>query len=345
MHEGMRWRHHASAALLMVGLASITAAQTGQTTGPAGTNTTSTTATAKTTTPPWTYATPLDPNGTLANPRHGVPIPLWPQGAPMAQGSEPIDVPSITPYLPATPAPTGTGVIICPGGSYARLAMDHEGRQVADYFNHLGITAFVLVYRLGPKYHHPVELTDAQRAIRLVRTFAPQLELRADRIGLMGFSAGGHLASTAGTHSDPGRAEAPDPIDRASSRPDFLVLGYPVITMTEAFVHAASRRNLLGETPDPALLDLLSNDKQVTAQTPPTFLFHTDEDKGVPVENSVAFYLALRRAGVPAELHVYQRGGHGVGLAKKDPVVSSWPDRLTGWLQVRGLLPGGEMTP
>jgi acetyl esterase/lipase len=182
-----------------------------------------------------------------------------------------------------------------------------------------------------------VELGDAQRAIRTVRSKAAEYRLLPDRIGIMGFSAGGHLASTAGTHFDAGDANAPDPIDRLSSRPDFLVLCYAVISFGE-FAHQGSRRNLLGENPDPKLVESLSNETQVTERTPPTFLFHTTTDATVPVENSVMFYAALRKAGVPAELHIYERGPHGVGLAQTDEALSTWPARLADWLRVRGLL-------
>jgi acetyl esterase/lipase len=228
-------------------------------------------------------------------------------------------------------------VIVCPGGSYQHLSMDKEGYQVAQWLNSLGVSAFVLQYRLGPRYHHPIELQDAQRAIRLVRSRASEYSLRPDRIGIMGFSAGGHLASTAGTHFDAGNAGAADPIDHAASRPDFLVLCYPVISFT-SYVHQGSMNALLGEHPDPKLVENLSNELQVTAQTPPTFLFHTDADKTVPAEDSVLFYLALRKAGVPAELHIYEHGNHGAGLAATDATLSSWPARLAGWLRGRGLL-------
>ena len=276
-----------------------------------------------------------------------MPITLWQGGAPLAQGTAEEDVPTLTPYYPANPAPTGTAVIVCPGGSYMRLAMDHEGKQVAEWMNMIGVTAFVLKYRLGPKYHHPVMLIDAQRAIRYVRSLAPALKLDASRVGIMGFSAGGHLASTAGTFlDDPTPASvARDEIDRGNSRPDFLILGYPVISLTESYAHKLSRTNLLGPQPEAALLDRLSNDKQVTKNTPPTFLFHTDDDAGVPPENSATFYLALKRAGVPAELHVYQHGKHGVGLAPSDPVLSTWPARLADWMRVRGLVPTPSPAP
>jgi acetyl esterase/lipase len=263
---------------------------------------------------------------------------LWPAGAPGAVGDQDLDKPTLSIY-PADPAKaTGTGVVVCPGGGYGALAMDHEGKQIAEYLNSLGISAFVLKYRLGPRYRHPAPLDDAQRAIRSVRSRAKELGVAPDRIGIWGFSAGGHLASTAGTHFDSGDATASDPVGRVSSRPDFMILAYPVITFTSEHMHKGSRRNLLGDTPDPKLVDLLSNEKQVTPQTPPTFLFHTNEDSGVPPENSVYFYLALRKAGVPAEMHIYEKGRHGVGLAPKDPILSSWAGRLTDWFRTRGLI-------
>jgi acetyl esterase/lipase len=267
---------------------------------------------------------------------------LWPNGAPGAQGNEDIDQPSLAPYIVPAGRGTGTAVVVCPGGGYRGLAMDHEGDQVAKWLNSLGVSAFVLKYRLGPKYHHPVELGDAQRAIRTVRAKAAEYRVAPDRVGIMGFSAGGHLASTAGTHFDAGDASAADPIDRAGSRPDFLVLGYPVISFTTPYTHKGSLQNLLGDNPDPKLVESLSNELQVTAQTPPTFLFHTTADTTVPVENSVLFYLALRKAGVPAEMHIYERGPHGLGLAPLDEALSSWPSRLAAWMRVHGLLNGAR---
>jgi acetyl esterase/lipase len=264
-------------------------------------------------------------------------VPLWPNGAPAALGTEDADKPTLTVYRAARGA-NGTAVVVAPGGGYGALAMDHEGRQVVAYFNAMGVTAFVLKYRLGPKYHHPIQLGDAQRAMRLARSRAAELGIIADRIGMMGFSAGGHLTATAGTHFVDGKPDAADPIDRLSSRPDFLILGYPVISLDAAIGHAGSRRNLLGDTPDPKLLEDLSLDTRVTAQTPPTFLFHTNADTGVPPENSVRFYLALRRAKVPAEIHIFENGPHGVGLALGDPALGTWPVLLTNWLRGRGLL-------
>jgi acetyl esterase/lipase len=265
-------------------------------------------------------------------------VPLWPNGAPGALGNDDSDKPTLTVFSPWDKPVSRTAIVVCPGGSYGMLADNHEGRQVANWLNSLGMVAFVLKYRLGPRYHHPIELGDAQRAIRLVRTQAAQYGVAPDRIGIMGFSAGGHLASTAGTHFDAGDPAAADPIDHASSRPDFLVLGYPVISFTTPYRHQGSLKNLLGDHPDPKLVENLSNELQVTPRTPPTFLFHTNEDTGVPAENSVLFYLALRKAGVPAEMHIFERGPHGVGLALADPALAMWPTLLANWFRVRGLL-------
>jgi acetyl esterase/lipase len=262
---------------------------------------------------------------------------LWPGGAPGALGTEDSDRPSLTIY-PAARTPVPTGVVVAPGGGYGALANDHEGRQVAAYFNAMGVSAFVLRYRLGPRYHHPIEIGDASRAVRYVRAMADELKIAPDRIGLMGFSAGGHLAATTATLSNAGRPDDPDPIERMSSRPDFLILGYPVISFDPAIAHMGSRRNLLGDNPDPALVTLLSAETQVTPTTPPTFLFHTTADTGVPAENSIRFYLALKAAKVPAELHIFENGPHGVGLALGDPALSAWPVLLTNWLRGRGLL-------
>src|SRR6478672_2495052 len=271
---------------------------------------------------------------------------LWPNGAPGALGQGEDDKPAITVYRPWGHNLCGTAVIVAPGGSYGFLASNHEGRQVANWFNAMGITAFVLKYRLGPRYHHPIELGDAQRAIRLVRSRAREFEILPDRIGMMGFSAGGHLASTTATHFDSGNPAAADAIDHASSRPDFVILGYPVITLAAPYAHGGSAKNLLGENPNPKLVQELSNELQVTPQTPPTFLFTTSEDNVVPAENSVSFYLALHKAGVPAEMHVFEKGPHGVGLDLGDPALSEWPVVLANWLRGRGLLtkPGDGTT-
>ena len=272
-----------------------------------------------------------------AQPQAPKPMPLWADGAPGALGTADEDTPTLTPYLAPAARAVGTAVIVCPGGGYLHLSMEKEGSDVARWWNSLGVTAFVLKYRLGPKYHHPIELGDAQRAIRTVRARASEWGVRPDRVGIMGFSAGGHLTATAGTHFDSGKPDAVDAIERQSSRPDFLVLGYPVVSFTQN-VHQGSKRALLGDNPDPKRVENLSNELQVTAQTPPTFLFHTSNDQTVPVENSVMFYLALHKAGVPAEMHIYENGPHGVGLAPTDEALSSWPARLADWMRGRGLL-------
>jgi acetyl esterase/lipase len=265
---------------------------------------------------------------------------LWPDGAPNVKGDQPADKPTLTVFLPEKEKAVGTAVVICPGGAYSGLATDHEGRQIAHWFNAIGVTGFMLEYRhRGRGYGHPAPLQDAQRAIRTVRARAAEWKISPDRIGIMGFSAGGHLASTAGTHFDKGVPASTDPIERVSSRPDFLILCYPVIAFDEPYTHRGSQENLLGAKADPELVRSLSNEKQVTKETPPTFLFHTDADSGVPPENSVQFYLALRRAGVPAEMHIYRSGPHGVGLGAKVPGSCTWPDRLHDWMQVQELLP------
>ncbi len=265
---------------------------------------------------------------------------LWPGAAPNAKGGEPADNPGI--YIYPAKKPNGAAVVICPGGGYQNLAMDHEGVQVADWLNGHGVTAVVLQYRLAPKYNHPIPLTDAQRALRYVRANAEKLHVDVKRVGILGFSAGGHLASTAGTHYDLGSKDASDPVDRESCRPDFMVLMYPVITLTGPFAHNGSRNNLLGKNPDAKLVDSLCNDKQVTKDTPPTFLVHTTADSGVPPENSVLFYMALTKNKVPAEMHIYEKGRHGLGLALKDGErdlpFASWPDRCIAWMKGRGIL-------
>jgi acetyl esterase/lipase len=265
-------------------------------------------------------------------------FPLWNGPAPGAQGSADDDVPTITVFMPRETAGPLAAVVIAPGGSYVNLASNHEGRQPAAFFNSLGMAAFVLKYRLGPKYHHPIELGDAQRAIRTVRARASEWHIAPDRIGMMGFSAGGHLASTISTHFDAGNSTAADPIDRVSCRPDFAILGYPVITFQEAWTHQGSKNNLLGPSPDPALVRNLSNETQVTAQTPQTFIFQTSADTVVPAENAVSYYLALRKAGVLAELHVFRDGPHGVGLGMMDPALSEWPTLLKNWLRSTGVI-------
>jgi acetyl esterase/lipase len=253
-------------------------------------------------------------------------------------GDEAADKPALTVYLPAAERSSGAAVVVCPGGGYGFLAADHEGVQVARWLNSAGVAAFVLQYRIAPRYKHPAPLQDAQRAIRTVRSRAAEWSVDPKRIGILGFSAGGHLASTAGTHFDAGDPKAEDPVDRVSCRPDFMVLVYPVISFTTPHAHVGSRNNLLGKDADAKLVESLSNEKQVTDQTPPTFLVHTNEDKGVPPENSVLFYLALRKAGVPAEMHIYEKGQHGLGLGPNDPAFSTWPQHCITWLRGQHIL-------
>ncbi|HEV8061484.1 MAG TPA: alpha/beta hydrolase, partial [Gemmataceae bacterium] len=255
---------------------------------------------------------------------------------PGAVGEEPADKPQITIYSPPADKANGAAMVVCPGGGYAHLAMDHEGKQIAAWLNKHGVKAFVLQYRLAPGYHQPSPMLDVQRAIRTVRAHAAEWGVDPKRVGVWGFSAGGHLASTAGTHFDDGKAEADDPIDRVSCRPDIMILAYPVISMEPGVTHGGSRNNLLGREPDAKLVAFYCNDKQVTAKTPPTFLFHTSADTAVFPENSIRFYQALLKNKVPCELHIYEKGQHGVGLASADPVLSSWSDRLAAWLEVRG---------
>jgi acetyl esterase/lipase len=268
----------------------------------------------------------------------GQTIPLWAGPAPGALGTADTDIPTLTVYLPRALTTATPAVIVCPGGAYVNLASNHEGRQVANYLNSLGIAAFVLRYRLGPRYHHPIELGDAQRAIRMLRARATEWRLDPARIGILGFSAGGHLAMTASTHFDGGNAKGSDSIDAASSRPDFAILGYPVISLTEAWTHRGSKTNLLGESADPALAKSLSGENSVTKDTPPTFIFHTDADTTVPAENSVYYYLALRKAGVPAEMHIFEKGPHGVGLANNDAALSEWSKLMANWLRVHAVI-------
>jgi acetyl esterase/lipase len=275
--------------------------------------------------------------GSFNTARAAEPFVLWPQGAPGALGKEPVDVPTLTPYLAPKEKATGAAIVICPGGGYQHLA-DHEGRPVAEWLNSIGVTAFVLKYRLGPRYHHPAMLQDAARAVRTVRARAAEWGLDPERVGILGFSAGGHLASTAGTHFDAGKPDATDPIERVSSRPSVMILIYPVITMREK-THGGSKKNLLGENPTPELVALLSNEEQVTKETPPAFLVHTMTDTAVPVENTLMFVSALRKAGVPFELHLYERGPHGFGLGVRegkpaDPILSTWPAHAADWLRL-----------
>lgn len=279
-------------------------------------------------------------------------LPLWPDGAPGALGNDPGedafhsgDVPTITVWLPPRETASGAAVVICPGGGYGFLATEHEGSEVAAWLNSIGVAGIMVKYRIAPKYHHPAPLQDAQRAIRLVRHHAAEWGIDPKRVGILGFSAGGHLASTASTHFDAGQADAKDPVDRQGCRPDFSILVYPVVALATEFAHGGSRTNLLGENPDPALLASLSNETQVTRETPPAFLAHTAADTAVPPENSMLYASALRRAGVPFELHVFEKGVHGLGLGtgwkgriEPEPGFQAWPKLCEEWLRTRGIL-------
>ena len=265
--------------------------------------------------------------------------PLWPNGTPGAKGDSPRDIPTLTPFPAPADNNSGSAIVICPGGGYGGLA-SHEGATYAQFLQKHGVNGFVLKYRLGSAgYRHPIMLGDAARALRTVRANAKQWKIDPDKIGIMGSSAGGHLASTLLTHFDAGNPQASDPIDRISSRPSLGVLCYPVITLGK-FTHRGSKRNLLGDKPPAELVELLSNEKQVTGNTPPTFLWHTVQDNAVPVENSLQFATALRKAGVPFALHVYQKGRHGIGLADKPPFknIHPWAKDLVFWLKAQGFI-------
>jgi acetyl esterase/lipase len=275
----------------------------------------------------------------LAHAEVPAPLPLWPDGAPGALGGTTNDIPTLTPYLPDPANATGAAMVICPGGGYAHLA-SHEGKDYALWLNQHGIAGFVLKYRLGSDgYRHPAMLQDAARAVRLVRARATDWKIDPHRVGIMGSSAGGHLASTLLTHFDSGKSDAGDAVERQSSRPDLGILCYPVISLGE-YTHRGSKANLLGTNPPPELVKLLSNELQVTTNTPPCFLWCTYEDKTVPMENSLNFAQALRKNQVPFDLHIYQKGRHGLGLADKPPFANPhpWAADCLFWLQQQGFV-------
>ncbi|MGI9456611.1 MAG: alpha/beta hydrolase [Aeoliella sp.] len=246
--------------------------------------------------------------------------------------------PSIIPFLP-TENSSGAAVMICPGGGYAVLAIDHEGFEIARWMNERGIAAFILKYRCGGSPNtHPAPLDDALRGMQMIRARANEWNIDPEKIGVMGFSAGGHLAASLSTLSTDGQSDAEDPVARLSSRPAFSVLAYPVISMEPGRTsHGGSRNNLLGKNPEPALILRMSANRQISDETPPTFLLHATDDGAVPVANSLLYYQALVEAKVPAELHVFEQGGHGFGMRQTGKPVDHWPALLDRWLRERGL--------
>lgn len=265
-------------------------------------------------------------------------IPLWPDGPPMSNGTGDGHEPDITPYAPAPYDANGVGIVVCPGGGYGGLALDHEGEQIGKWLNSHGIAAFVLRYRHAPEYAHPVPRMDVQRAIRIVRTRCEDWRVDSDKIGVLGFSAGGHLTATAVTQYGERDADPRDDIDKESARPDFGVLLYPVITMTDPYTHKGSRKNLLGNDPAEPMIELMSMENAVTEDTPPCFIVHTTEDQAVPVQNALKFYGALAKNGVACELHIFNKGRHGLGLGEKDTPFAEWPSLCMNWFRDQGLL-------
>ena len=278
-------------------------------------------------------------------------IPLWPGDIPNFQKTDEVEVadssdivriskvqnPTIAVYLPSKKNATGQAVVICPGGGYRILAYDWEGTDIAKWLNANGVAAIVLKYRLPTSKSniipHKSPLIDAQRAMRMVRNYASVWNIDSNKIGVMGFSAGGHLASTLGTHFDEVLFESEDPIDQLNCRPDFMILMYPVISFSKSFIHQGSREALIGKNPDPSMIDHYSNELRVKDNTPPAFMVHAGDDKAVPVENSLVFYQALKEKNIPAELHVYPTGGHGFSLALGKGYLQTWPDRCLDWLK------------
>ena len=287
------------------------------------------------------------PQSPAAAPAPAVPDPalphgqiryLWPQGAPGAVGAEEQDKPHLEIFTGYGPAPH-TAVIVCPGGGYTHLAYEKEGTQIAEWLNLRGITAFVLTYRLAPRYQYPQPILDGYRSVRWVRSHAAEYHVAADRIGMWGFSAGGHLVGMVGTHFDDGNPQAADPIDRVSDRPDFVISSYGVLTLLPEVAKPGTLKTLLGDRVTQSLLDEVSPDKHVTAQTPPFFLFSTTADQGVPPLSTVTFYAALVRASVPAEMHIFQTGPHGTALGQSNPELAEWPTLLENWLRINGWIP------
>jgi acetyl esterase/lipase len=280
--------------------------------------------------PPAAVAAPAD----IALP-HGQIEYLWPGGAPGAVGTEEQDKPHLEIFGASGPG-LHTAVIVCPGGGYVHLAYEYEGTRIAEWLNLRGITAFVLTYRLSPRYHYPAPILDGYRSVRWVRSHAQEFDIDPKRIGMWGFSAGGHLVGMVGTHFDDGDAQATDLIDRVSDRPDFVISSYGALTLQAGVARPGALSTLVGAPITPELLDDLSPDKHVTARTPPYFLYATTPDQAVPVLSSVVFYTALVRAGVPAEMHIFQEGPHGTALGQNYPALSAWPELLENWLRLNG---------
>jgi len=289
-------------------------------------------ASAQTAPPTAAAASPASPDSALP---HGQIEYLWPDGAPGAIGNGDEDKPHLEIFSGFGAGPH-TAVVVCPGGGYTRLAYEKEGTRIAEWLNLRGITAFVLTYRLGPRYHYPAQILDGQRAVRWVRSQAQSYNVDPGKIGMWGFSAGGHLVGIVGTHFDDGNSQAADPIDRVSDRPDFVISSYGGLTLEAGIAKPHAMAALLGDNPAPELIDDMSPDKHVTARTPPYFLYATTTDQAVPVLSSVEFYTALVRAGVPAELHIFEQGPHGTALAQGYPALSVWPELLENWLRLNG---------
>jgi len=274
---------------------------------------------------------------------------VWPNGAPSSNGMtlpeevyegkrvRNVSEAEMYVYLPKMGINTGAAVVICPGGGYAIEAMDHEGYDLAEWLTTQGVAGIVLKYRL-PYGHDQIPLEDAQRALRIVHQKAAEWGINPAKIGIAGSSAGGHLASTAGTRFDMGKTDASDPIEKYSCRPDFMLLLYPVITFSEEFGHMGSRTNLIGSGNKWELVEKYSNELHVTAQTPPTFLVLADDDGGVPPRNSIEFYMALKKYKIPAEMHIFRDGGHGFGMNKKKLPIDQWPNLFAQWMKTQGII-------
>jgi len=269
---------------------------------------------------------------------HGQIQYLWPEGAPGSVGTEEQDKPHLEIFSGYGPGPH-TAVIVCPGGGYRNLAYEKEGTQIAEWLNIRGITAFVLTYRLTPRYHYPEPILDGYRSVRWVRSHAAEYHVAPDRIGMWGFSAGGHLVGMVGTRFDDGNPQAADPIDHASDRPDFVISSYGGLSLQTGIAKSGAMQNLFVTPPSRELLNDLSPDLHVTQRTPPFFLYATTPDQSVPVLSAVAFYTALVKAGLPAEMHIFQTGPHGTALGQSNPELAEWPTLLENWLRINGWIP------